>query len=84
MTVEAEQIVVWLTAISILIGGMVWLIRAVNSIHKQTEFNGGTSMRDQINRIEGRQVEIQQAVHDARVEFHSHINWHMDHLEKDK
>jgi hypothetical protein len=73
-----EQVVVYLTIFAAIMGGLIWVIKAVSAIQKQTERNGGSSMRDQIDRIERRQIEIASDVKEARAEFHSHIQWHLD------
>lgn len=78
MPLSPEQIFIYVSIFAALMGGLIWIIKAVSAIQKQTERNGGSSMRDQIDRIEKRQLEIQQDVKDARIEFHSHIQWHLD------
>ena len=53
-----------LTMVSIVLAALGWLIKA--NIHMSKEFkpNGGSSLRDQLNRIENR--------------LNDHIDWHLD------
>ena len=53
-----------LTMVSIVLAALGWLIKA--NIHMSKEFkpNGGSSLRDQLNRIETR--------------LNDHIDWHLD------
>lgn len=53
-----------LTMVSIVLAALGWLIKA--NIHMSKEFkpNGGSSVRDQLNRIENR--------------LNDHIDWHLD------
>jgi hypothetical protein len=53
-----------LTMVSIVLAALGWLIKA--NIHMSREFkpNGGSSLRDQLNRIESR--------------LNDHIDWHLD------
>lgn len=48
----------------VFLAGLIWLIRAVVVMGKQFEPNGGSSARDQLDRIE-RKVD-------------AHIEWHMN------
>jgi len=53
-----------LTMVSMVLAALGWLIKA--NIHMSREFkpNGGSSLRDQLNRIENR--------------LNDHIDWHLD------
>ncbi len=53
-----------LTMVSVVLAALGWLIKA--NIHMSKEFkpNGGSSLRDQLNRIETR--------------LNDHIDWHLD------
>jgi hypothetical protein len=53
-----------LTMASVVLAALGWLIKA--NIHMSKEFkpNGGSSIRDQLNRIENR--------------LNDHIDWHLD------
>jgi hypothetical protein len=57
-----------LTMVSIVLAALGWLIKA--NIHMSKEFkpNGGSSLRDQLNRIETR--------------LNDHIDWHLDKEKK--
>jgi hypothetical protein len=57
-----------LTMVSVVLAALGWLIKA--NIHMSKEFkpNGGSSLRDQLNRIENR--------------LNDHIDWHLDKEKK--
>ena len=59
----ADAVVV-LTLFSILMGGLVWVIKAQISMQKEFKPNGGSSTRDQLNRIEHK--------------IDNHIHWHLE------
>lgn len=63
----ADAVVV-LTLFSILMGGLVWLIKAQVSMQKEFKPNGGASTRDQLNRIEQK--------------IDNHIHWHLENGSK--
>jgi hypothetical protein len=52
MTLETASTVVGIAAV--ILGALLWLIRAQVSMMKEFRPNGGASMRDQLNRIEAR------------------------------
>ena len=52
MTLETASTVVGIAAV--ILGALLWLIRAQVSMMKEFRPNGGSSMRDQLNRIEAR------------------------------
>ena len=52
--------------VAMILGGLIWLIRVVNSLNKQVHNNGGSSMRDAIDRIEYGQREIKSDVRELR------------------
>ena len=52
MTLETASTVVGLAAL--ILGALLWLIRAQVSMMREFRPNGGQSMRDQLNRIEAR------------------------------
>lgn len=63
-----------LTALSItviIVGALMWLIKATQAIQHETKPNSGTSMRDAVDRIE-RQVER------LNSKLDSHIDWHLN------
>lgn len=61
-----------LTALSILViicAALMWLIKAVNAIQHETKPNSGSSMKDQLVRIEQK--------------LDGHISWHLDQHNKE-
>ena len=53
-----------------LLGGLIWIVnKQVATLLAEHKPNGGTSMRDQLNRIEKK--------------VDSHIDWHMSYVEKE-
>ncbi len=81
----AATIVVAITAIA---GGLVALYRLLtgalnkrlDDISSQLRRNGGTSLRDAVDRIEERTQVLHTDVRDLRERLDDHITWH---LEKD-
>ena len=47
-------------------------------INQELHPNGGTSLRDAINRIEKAQEEIKEDSKDIREKIDDHIQWHLD------
>lgn len=54
------------------LAGMIWLIKAVNAMNKQVTTNGGSSLRDAVDRIESNQREIKTEIRDVRVTLNDH------------
>lgn len=54
-----------------ILSGLAWLIRAQVQMHKAFQPNGGSSVKDQLNRIE---ADVQR----VRDRVDAHIDWHMD------
>ncbi len=52
MTLETASTIVALAAV--ILGALLWLIRAQVSMMREFRPNGGQSVRDQLNRIEAR------------------------------
>lgn len=72
MTVDAPADVLPLIIIgTALLGGVLWLIRAQIAIHKTLQPNGGTSVKDQLNRIESE-------VRDVRAKIDDHVTYHLN------
>ena len=82
----AAAIVVAITAIA---GGLVALYRLLtgalskrlDEVSSQLRRNGGSSLRDAVDRIEEKQALILTDVRDLRQRVDDHITWH---LEKDR
>ena len=60
----------------ILMSGLVWLIKAVSAMGRQVVTNGGSSLRDAIDRIEDNQREIKADIREVR----STLNEHNDRI----
>lgn len=72
MTIDAPADLVPLVVIfTAILSGLIWLIRAQVQMHKTFQPNGGSSVKDQLNRIEADIMRVRDRV-DA------HIDWHMD------
>ena len=65
-------VAVSVTVITTLLGGLLWIIKAqVSSMRKDLLPNGGSSTKDQLNRIEA-------DVRDVRAKVDDHIQWHLE------
>ena len=65
-------VAVSLSIVTAVLGGLMWVIKAqVTSMRKDLQPNGGTSTKDQLNRIESDIREVRHKVDD-------HITWHID------
>ena len=79
----AATIVVAVTAIA---GGLVALYRLLtgalnkrlDDISSQLRRNGGTSLRDAVDRIEEKQTQIHTDVREVRERLDDHITWHLE------
>ena len=93
------EVVTIFTIVALLMGGLVWLIRAQVAQMKELKPNGGSSMRDAVNRIERALMEMHAEIRDLRQhdveqqdrlfnsigKVHSRIDEHVrDHLLEDK
>ena len=65
---DLVPVTILLTAV---LGGILWLIRAQIALHKSFQPNGGTSVKDQLNRIE-------EDVRDVRAKIDDHVAWRLD------
>lgn len=54
------------------------LIADIENIQKELRPNGGSSVRDAIDRIADKQAEIQMDVRDVRTRVDDHITWHLE------
>jgi len=58
--------------ITAVIAGLLWIVKAqVTAMQRDLKPNGGTSIKDQLNRIE-------RDVSDVRTKLDGHIVWHLD------
>jgi hypothetical protein len=65
-------VAVSLSIVTALLGGLLWVVKAqVQAMRKDLQPNGGSSTKDQLNRIESDVREVRHKVDD-------HITWHMD------
>ena len=61
-----------LAIVTALLGGLMWIIKSqVQAMRRDLQPNGGSSVKDQLNRIES-------DVRDVRMKVDDHIDWHMD------
>ena len=72
----AEFLVI-LSIVSVVMGGLTWLIRAQSAIGREMKPNGGSSIRDALTRIEASQADIRTALREVRARIDGHIDWHM-------
>ena len=62
---QPDQILTLLSIGAIIVGILFWIIDSrMNKVLREFKPNGGTSVRDQLNRIEGK--------------IDGHIDWHMN------
>ena len=92
-TPQVDDFIMWtaglVLALTAIAGGLMALYRLLTSslnkrlddIGGQLRRNGGTSLRDAVDRIEEKQTEIQTDVRELRTRVDDHIQWHLD---KDK
>jgi hypothetical protein len=65
-------VAVSLSIVTALLGGLLWVVKAqVQAMRKDLQPNGGSSTKDQLNRIESDVREVRNKVDD-------HITWHID------
>ena len=67
-----------LAIVTALLGGLMWIVKSqVQAMRKDLLPNGGSSTKDQLNRIESDVREVRNKVDD-------HITWHLDDQAKTK
>ena len=88
-TPQIDDFLIWtagvVIAITAIAGGLAALYRLLTSslskrlddIGSQLRRNGGTSLRDAIDRIEEKQAQIQVDLRDVRSKIDDHISWHL-------
>ena len=65
-------VAVSLSIVTALLGGLMWIIKTqVQAMRKDLQPNGGSSTKDQLNRIENDVREVRSKVDD-------HITWHLN------
>lgn len=65
-------VAVSLSIVTALLGGLMWIIKTqVQAMRKDLQPNGGSSTKDQLNRIESDVREVRNKVDD-------HITWHLN------
>ena len=65
-------VAVSLSIVTALLGGLLWIIKAqVTTLRRDMQPNGGSSTKDQLNRIES-------DVRDVRNKVDDHITWHLN------
>lgn len=93
-TPQIDDFLMWfagiVTAVLVISGGLVWLHKlltgAINKrldgIDAQLKRNGGSSLRDAVDRIEERQGEMRDYVVRTADRLDEHITWHLDKEKK--
>jgi hypothetical protein len=72
MTLDAPTDIVPLVIITTaMLAGILWLIKAQISMHRAFQPNGGSSVKDQLNRIESE-------VKDVRRKVDDHVTYHLN------
>jgi hypothetical protein len=65
-------VAVSLSVVTALLGGLLWVVKSqVQAMRKDLQPNGGSSTKDQLNRIESDVREVRSKVDD-------HIQWHLN------
>lgn len=89
-TPQIDDLVMWLGGIAAALLAVVavitvlrkWLLGRlmadIESIQKELRPNGGSSVRDAIDRIAEKQQEIQVDVREVRTRVDDHITWHLE------
>lgn len=89
-TPQIDDVLMWLGGIAAALIAVVavitllrkWLlgrlIADIESIQKELRPNGGSSVRDAIDRIAEKQMEIQTDVREVRTRVDDHITWHLE------
>lgn len=89
-TPQVDDLLMWLGGIAAALIAVVavitllrkWilgrLIADIESIQKELRPNGGSSVRDAIDRIAEKQSEIQVDVREVRTRVDDHITWHLE------
>ena len=78
----AAGVVAAITAISVGLAGLYRLLTAslskrLDDVSSQLRRNGGSSLRDAVDRIEEKQAQIHTDVREVRERLDDHITWHL-------
>jgi len=89
-TPQVDDMLIWLGGLSAALLALTtfmvvfkkWLIgdlsQEISDIQKELHPNGGSSVRDAIDRIADKQSDIQSDVKDLKVRVDDHIVWHLE------
>jgi hypothetical protein len=89
-TPQIDDIIIFLGQISVAIAAIIGVAsllykitfskmsKQLEKINQELHPNGGSSMRDAINRIEINQKEMTGEIKDLRKRIDDHIEWHLD------
>lgn len=89
-TPQVDDFLMWfagiITALTVIVAGIVALRKLLlgaidkrlDGIDQQLHRNGGSSLRDAVDRIEERQTDIQTYVRRTADRLDEHIDWHLD------
>ena len=76
---EPDQILTLLSIGSIVLGALFWIIDSrLNKVLAQFKPNGGTSVKDQLDRIESKVDTLEHKVGTVEKKVDGHIDWHMN------
>lgn len=76
---EPDQILTLLSIGAIVMGALFWIIDSrLNKVLREFRPNGGTSMKDQLNSIEGKLDTLESKVAVVEKKVDGHIDWHMN------
>lgn len=89
-TPQIDDIIIFLGQISVAVAAIIGvasllykitfskICKQLDKINQELHPNGGSSMRDAINRIETSQKEMTGEIKDLRKRIDDHIEWHLD------
>lgn len=77
-----NEILVVLTIASVILGGLMWLMKAVNSMQKEFRPNHGSSLKDALDRIERHQEHLVDEVDGIQKKLYEQHERMFDHLGK--
>lgn len=83
MELDWAPILIIAEVFTLLVGGLLWIVKKqVGSMQGEFRANGGSSMKDQLNRIERDlrefRAETRLDIRDVEKEFNSHLDWHLE------